>query len=553
MELWEKSQDRQSFRDAFSPYGLFAGVLAVNVFVILLVGMILYRGWTEVHDRALDTAISQSRIIEEHILGLIEKIDLAVLSVDDELQRQEATGQTDRKAIESFIRRVDGRLADTLGIRVHDANAMVDYAVTGVTNSEQANVRDRDYFQRLRDNAAAELVVSQPMVGRISGSWIVAFARRRHHHDGSFAGSIHVAVPVDRFLAGLPDLSLGLQGMMAVYTDGVSIIDSRPDKDSFGHSTIGRINRSPEFRAILASGGQRGSYHAASGIDNIVRLVSVRRLAPYPLYLAVGLADDDFLTEWRREASLLTILTCLFLMGSFAAAALYFRRWRRQFEQHQATIIADAHRTADLEKTNNSLSESEVALRLREARLRAMFEFLPIGLAHITLDGQFREANWAFLDMLGYSMSELRERSCGDLTPDSYRQEDDRHHDLLRVQRRFGPYDKEYRHKSGRKVAVRLTGTMVTETSGENTVWMTIEDIGDRRRRDAEHQLSVSVFENTVEAIVVTDASAQVITVNPAFSDMTGFAPHEIIGKTPRVIKSDRQEADFYKAIWENC
>jgi diguanylate cyclase (GGDEF)-like protein/PAS domain S-box-containing protein len=59
-----------------------------------------------------------------------------------------------------------------------------------------------------------------------------------------------------------------------------------------------------------------------------------------------------------------------------------------------------------------------------------------------------------------------------------------------------------------------------------------------------------SVFENTVEAIVVTNADVQIITVNPAFTEITGFSADEVLGMNPRLIKSDRHDSLFYKILW---
>jgi diguanylate cyclase (GGDEF)-like protein/PAS domain S-box-containing protein len=71
-------------------------------------------------------------------------------------------------------------------------------------------------------------------------------------------------------------------------------------------------------------------------------------------------------------------------------------------------------------------------------------------------------------------------------------------------------------------------------------------------RRKAEDQLKLAdiVFRTTVEGVFVTDARAQILLVNPAFSAITGYASDEVVGRNPRILKSDHQSDAFYEAMW---
>jgi len=77
-----------------------------------------------------------------------------------------------------------------------------------------------------------------------------------------------------------------------------------------------------------------------------------------------------------------------------------------------------------------------------------------------------------------------------------------------------------------------------------------------RHRRNVQEKtqtlLLAGVFDNTVEAILITDADARIISVNPAFSDITGFAADEVIGQRPQIIKSDHHDDNFFKNIWDS-
>ncbi|NLM72184.1 MAG: EAL domain-containing protein [Synergistaceae bacterium] len=63
-------------------------------------------------------------------------------------------------------------------------------------------------------------------------------------------------------------------------------------------------------------------------------------------------------------------------------------------------------------------------------------------------------------------------------------------------------------------------------------------------------QIIEAVFDNTVEGIVITDADGTIRMVNSAFSAITGYSPEEAIGKTPRILKSNRNPPEFYQEFW---
>lgn len=66
----------------------------------------------------------------------------------------------------------------------------------------------------------------------------------------------------------------------------------------------------------------------------------------------------------------------------------------------------------------------------------------------------------------------------------------------------------------------------------------------------AQQQLSTSVFNNSYEGILVTDANNCIIDVNPAFTRITGYERDEVLGKPPNLLKSGRQAPELYQAMW---
>ncbi len=72
----------------------------------------------------------------------------------------------------------------------------------------------------------------------------------------------------------------------------------------------------------------------------------------------------------------------------------------------------------------------------------------------------------------------------------------------------------------------------------------------ERKRAAAQLALSARVFKEAREAIMITDATAAIIDVNPTFTEITGYSRDEVIGQNPRLLKSDQHDEAFFAEMW---
>ncbi|RMG34694.1 MAG: EAL domain-containing protein, partial [Gammaproteobacteria bacterium] len=64
-------------------------------------------------------------------------------------------------------------------------------------------------------------------------------------------------------------------------------------------------------------------------------------------------------------------------------------------------------------------------------------------------------------------------------------------------------------------------------------------------------RLKASVFDNSLEGVIICDDDLRMLMVNPAFTAITGYREHEVLGEKPSILSSGRHGPHFYRQMWE--
>ncbi len=122
--------------------------------------------------------------------------------------------------------------------------------------------------------------------------------------------------------------------------------------------------------------------------------------------------------------------------------------------------------------------------------------------------------------------------------------------DVLRGNDQFFPWTARRPH-DGSTFPVEVDLRRISLRS-QDVVLATVRDLTDRIQTLEKLELAARVFENAIEGITVTDATGSILMVNRAFSEITGYAEDEVLGSNPRILKSDRHDASFYRQMWDD-
>lgn len=77
------------------------------------------------------------------------------------------------------------------------------------------------------------------------------------------------------------------------------------------------------------------------------------------------------------------------------------------------------------------------------------------------------------------------------------------------------------------------------------------EEMAEKSRIQKRQNRLVTAIESAAESVVITSPAGTIIYVNPAFSELTGYSPAELLGNSPRLLKSGFHDDHFYHHLWQ--
>ena len=327
----------------------------------------------------------------------------------------------------------------------------------------RTNYADRAFFQAQRAGRADDLYVSPPVLGRVSGRWQIPMSLRITHADGRFAGVVVMSVDPANFTDFYGLAELGSQGLLELTgLDGVVRGRKVGNTRSFGLPAQGL----PWFRRRETE-SEAGFVDDGSAADGVMRVISYRTLAGYPLMVALGTAQAQVLSPWLQRRQAYFLFCGAMTLALLTLAGLLMLALKRQ---RAATD----------------------ALWASEALFSATFHQAATGIAHIAPDGRILGANEKFSRMLGYSTDELRDRSVFDLTDAGHRVQARQflEHRLSVSSALFAPeIEKPYRRQDGSVLWVCEALAVVRGAQGRPDFLVAVsQDI--TARKDLEGRLS---------------------------------------------------------------
>ncbi|MBW2118500.1 MAG: PAS domain S-box protein [Deltaproteobacteria bacterium] len=207
------------------------------------------------------------------------------------------------------------------------------------------------------------------------------------------------------------------------------------------------------------------------------------------------------------------------------------------------------HRDKTKEKLMNESKSSRGQLDMETKLFEDIFITSPIGI-YIAQDGKLRFVNPEFRENTGYSEDELLGMDSMKLVHPEYRGFVRENAVKMLKCRISSPYEFRVIRKSGDTRWIMGTITSI-QYQGKEAVLGQFMDITDRKQAEQRLRHFHRAIEATADAVMVTDPDGRIQSINPAFAAITGYTEEEAIGQTPRLLKSGKHPAVFYRDMWE--
>ena len=130
---------------------LVAIVVLLNFCFVSILLVSLRQSRLQYEEQAAVSTRNLSLILERHLIGVIEKIDLSLLTLSDYVRHESNSGAIDRREFNEFISRFHTRLPELDSLRATDLYGNIVYGI-GVDPNKIVTISDRDYFIRQHES-----------------------------------------------------------------------------------------------------------------------------------------------------------------------------------------------------------------------------------------------------------------------------------------------------------------------------------------------------------------------------------------------------------------
>lgn len=196
------------------------------------------------------------------------------------------------------------------------------------------------------------------------------------------------------------------------------------------------------------------------------------------------------------------------------------------------------------------IEQDRQSLRQAEAMFRELAENSVVGV-YIVQDDAFRFVNAKMADMFDYEPIEMM-ASVGvlDIVAENQRQ-------LVKegIRKRLSGeiqevhYERQARKKDGSLIDIEVFGSRMRIDGRDATIGIML-DISKRKKAEMSEHLMTLVYQYSSEGMVISDVNGVIVTVNPAFTEITGYLPDEVIGNKLNILSSGRHDQAFYQTMW---
>ncbi|MDF1549498.1 MAG: PAS domain S-box protein [Bacteroidales bacterium] len=221
-------------------------------------------------------------------------------------------------------------------------------------------------------------------------------------------------------------------------------------------------------------------------------------------------------------------------------------------------------KNAQLNEYNEELKQTFEQIKVNQRKLEESenrFKLLENNISDVIwmldLHGSYSFISSSAVGMFGYLENEITDLKINDLlTEESYEKYQSKLSDILEKEEKSeitGSFSLilEHKKKNGKLFWAEISANPMRNKQGKFIGLAGISrDISERMKAENEIRKLSEVIEQSPTSIVITDLNGQINYVNSTFCRVTGYAPEEVIGKNPKILKSGMTSDSVYEDLW---
>ncbi|MTW22519.1 sensor histidine kinase [Allochromatium palmeri] len=324
---------RAQRRGSGARYGVLFAVIAV-LFLGLIASQLMV-SHRAARATAITTATNLSLVLESKLsadLRAAERnVTMIAREIDHDAMRSESAAPY-RQRLNHWLQSHVGEVTAALALRVFDTNG--DWLYSSQADDRAINIADRAFFQQLRNDPAQGTVFSEVATGRLSKRTTLWMARAVQDDEGRFLGVAVNAIDVQALYDQFAQLELGTDGLVVMRRlETGAMIVRYPDPVKVDNQPVPDI----PIRVAYLTQGTSGFIDILSPIDGIRRILAYRRVGEFPFLIAVGIADAEYLAQWRRD-SLMTLLASGLFLAVLVLVSIKLARAEQRRDASEAEL-----------------------------------------------------------------------------------------------------------------------------------------------------------------------------------------------------------------------
>lgn len=207
----------------------------------------------------------------------------------------------------------------------------------------------------------------------------------------------------------------------------------------------------------------------------------------------------------------------------------------------------------ELEMQNEELRDSHHAMEVARDRYLHLYELSPISYITLNIEAKISEINLTACNLLGLNRTKsISQDFATSVAPEAREHWQHLFSSKMNLtEGKIGPHDLEMLRADGSVFFAHLDCLKIQVENNAPMMRIALTDISPLKIAESEMRVAAIVFESN-ESMMITDNNCNILRVNQAFTNKTGYFAEEVVGLKSNLLKSNVHSEEFFVSMWES-